>query len=426
MLKLPEISGESEGKLVSRMPKQMVIPVVFNKGKVLYIPDYEKIPGIRAMVALLDPRVVNILPQVRKTFPEAEIVELANDIAEHGLQEPPNIVLFDEGGAIGYINLVNRFWHESVEFESQTSVLVNGVKHYIDLADGERRSRAIRYLLEHGCDKCLEEAKGKPIGDKCFRKHFPTGLVQYSLDIERTPEELFEAQMVCNNHVQPPMPEVVRGWEEYWRYLRQKDEGMSLKQFARKVGRSESTIRSALKYCTLPDMIQELVINKTISYGIALELTRLKDHKVSDLDLIYYWAAGAVARGDKVDDFRARVSAYIENLNSNQMTLFELTGSASKQRRKTIQHHTALNLRGFISYIQSVQRAAKAGVIGSDASPLSDGETIKLVLRAIGEIRDLSPQMRKLRKKIETDGLDVILDKAEQQASQLQETLIGG
>jgi len=407
----------------------MVIPVVFNERSRLYIPEYEGIPGINAMVALLTPDRVNILPQVRKSFPIEEEVDLANDIAEHGLEEPPNIVLFDEAGATGYLSLVKTFWHEDVSLTSQASVLVKRKVHYLDLADGERRSRAIRYLQTHGCDKCLEQADGEPIGTRCFLKHFPTGRVQYSLNVERTPEDLFEAQMVCNNHIQPPMPEVVRGWEQYWRYLREKGEGLTIRQFARKVGRGESTIRSALKYCTLPDMIQNLVIEKTISYGIALELTRLKDRGVSEEDLIYLWAAGVVVRGDKVDEFRKRVSDYIETLGSAQMSLLDImidSQANTSRNRKTIAHRTAVDVNAFLHYLRTVRKAAIGGLIGSKDSPLSDGETIKLVLRTIGEIRNLSPQMRTLKKEIQTKGLDAVLDRVERQGDQLQEVLVGG
>src|ERR1035437_2323984 len=123
---------------------------------------------------------INIIVQPRKTF--EEINELADNIAENGILNPPVILMLNKEECAEYLQTINFVWKIEYSPKDLISSKYEGEIVYFILIAGERRFRACKILFEQGCSLCREKGK-EVIYGKCFKKHFNRSTVEVRLCI---------------------------------------------------------------------------------------------------------------------------------------------------------------------------------------------------------------------------------------------------
>lgn len=319
---------------------------------------------------------INVLPQPRKTFECVE--ELAFDIADKGMMNPIVVARFSEESCRAYLAVINKLWGVDFRIEQLACIGEKGERIFYVLLAGERRYRSCRYLWEKGCARC-QELYGVGGAGVCYKRHFgDSGKVEVRMCADIFPLAALFLQFSENTHMSVPAHEETRAYDQLFRLIKEAHPSFSLAEFARRAGRSPSTIRNALKFCELPVFVQEMVERREINYGIALELSRLATVGASNDDLMW-WSLRARAENHNVATFRKLVSDHLNSLSAGQVSLFDVfDAEAERERKKNNIRHTVANeiireLWIFIGYWQRVAKMCEEGQIGpvfSEKSPV--------------------------------------------------------
>ena len=327
---------------------------------------------------------INTLVQPRKTFDET-LPALADSIAQVGLISPLIVDRLDKKGIFPQLEAVNRVWGITYTPEDLIGVEEEGEPVWYLLVAGERRLRASRILLKDGCSSCNE--KYGPGG--CYERHFGGQQIEASVCTDIPPLEFFRLQASENTHRPVPVQEEAGFYERFFKTLRADNPDYPLSQFARDVGRSPSTIREALRYCTLPGVVQQFVEKGAISYGVATQLARLQEAiKMSDEELAV-WAQRAFIERLTVGRAKEIVNRYLEESASSQGMLMLFTPEQEAQqrkrrRRKVIDEDSHLFLRAQSKHWQKTARLLNEGQLDRDDSPFSTESTRRLLEDVIG------------------------------------------
>lgn len=343
---------------------------------------------------------LNILRQPRQTF--ESIPELALDIAQKGILNPPTVACFSKEQAARYVEALNLLWRTT--FTTTDLRPADDDQYYILLA-GERRTRACKLLWENGCMECIEQAQGdkrrlKP-GD-CFKRHFETeaDMLDIRLCRDIPPISALFLQLSENTHMQVPPHEEAQAYALLYNLCKQADAEFSVSKFARRVGRSPETIRHALRFVELPTQIRTFVEQRLLPYGIAIELTRLSQVGLDEHELLT-WTNRALVDHIRVSDFHERISRFLQNRNSGQVSLFEfsqeeLAAQERDARRKTVEANIVKALWALFSYFQRLRVLFAEGAIGKEDSPFSAGSPNRILQRVVALERELIPHFRSL------------------------------
>lgn len=323
---------------------------------------------------------IGVLNQPRLTFDDIPL--LAQSIADHGLLHPITVAEFDHRGCQQYIETINTMWHtEHTIGELPTSVDNEGRPVWHVLLAGERRYRACQYLNEKGCVQHQEEAKG-PV--PCYELHFGSDTIEVRLLRGISAIEALKIQAQENTHKAVPAHEEAHFYAIFFEMMRQQDPEYSLAQCGRDMGRSPSTIRTALRYSLLPESIQEYVQKGQISYGIAVEIARLKEELGISDDELESWVLRTIVNQYKVQDIRPVITKYILDISMGQ-TVFEFFDREQTRaaRIASFKKTAARNLvRGTwenIAYLEQILDLYKQGKIAMEDSPYSLGSPLRVV-----------------------------------------------
>jgi hypothetical protein len=152
------------------------------------------------------------------------------------------------------------------------------------------------------------------------------------------------------------------------------------------IGMSDSKVRSAIAYNSLPDSIKEAVEARKITYGIAVQLARLHEDG-ADEQALHRWATNATVNGHfrNVKAFKDLVDAYLrEKNNPNQIALFD----TNTMRDLARPHHRETLVQTFLNsfnicrdYLERVEGAFEDGLLGQEDSPFSEGAPTRALLR---------------------------------------------
>lgn len=234
----------------------------------------------RVRHAYIPLETIIVHPQMRLAINEKGIEELANNILHHGLIHPLCVADTQEG--------------------------------YI-LISGHRRLRAMQLLSQQG--------QGM--------KEIPVAIFE-----NIGPCEMALLQASENIHEQVPPHEAARFYEATWRLLKLSDSGFTFSDFARAVGRSEETLRNALRFAFLPEKIQNFVREGSLPYGGALEIARIQG--IANDTELEQWAIRAIISKTKVSEIKASVDRYLTDLGKGQLSLLEIfEESVQKELEKT-------------------------------------------------------------------------------------------
>jgi hypothetical protein len=329
---------------------------------------------------------INVLTQTRSEFPDTE--DFAQGIAANGLLHPLVVAEFTMAKAAEYVDWVNYLWGTDHSPDDLKSVRQDGKPRILILISGERRLRAHKHLYEHGCGEC-QDADGEDAvrNGVCFERHFGVReQVEVRICTEISPPQAFVLQNVENTHVS------VAAWREasaylgLWRSLEQKGLEISITRFARLFGRNSTTVKNALAFSQLPQMIREAVANKQVKYGHALAIAELQEcmeqyvipevgRKGVDEAEILGWLTRVTVKPVGVEEFRQRIRSRIEAIKSGQSTLWGIWTSKERAReRKNANRDTAgaeyvRFLWIFYNWIIAISKLAKEGKLATRGVP---------------------------------------------------------
>ena len=319
---------------------------------------------------------INILPQVRKTFKDIDL--LADNIYENGLMELPIIVVYDEPHAQKHLDTINELEGTELNLDHLTAAIgEDGTRIYNVLLAGERRVRACKKLREEGR---YEEVFG---GDEID--------VRYRTNIN--PVKAIFIQLSENTQDSVPAHEEAEKHDEMFRFLRLQIPDYPLARYAKQVGRSEGKIRESLRFCMLPEQIKDYVKDGLISYGIGVEIARLAqaDADVNDME---FYAVKALTGRLRVDDFKDVIDSYFNNRKGNMFEIFQdeqLGVSKRAAHRKVVKKELIMALWSWIHYFKHVKGLFESGQLGEEDSPFSDGSPRRLYTQAVSLFVDLAP-----------------------------------
>ena len=327
---------------------------------------------------------VNVLPQGRKTFEDIE--ELAENISNYGLMNLPIVATLDEEHAIQYLNVINTLWGTEFKIEELTSLPdADGSPSYTVLIAGERRYRACKELRDAGR---FEEVFGRDELEVSYRNNIP-------------PMEAIFRQASENTYMSVPPHEEAVYYSEMYRIIKMADPNYSLAQFARKVGRNERKVREALRFCMLPQQIQDYVKDGFIPYGTACEIARLAQADAGEED-IEFFANKALTGRMRVDEFRNVINGYFNSRKGTMFEIFQDTQTEETRRasfRKVVKREYVMGLWSFIHYFRHVMHLFETGKLGEELAPFSDGSPRRLFGELLVLQRDLLPHFEKVMSK---------------------------
>lgn len=334
---------------------------------------------------------INILPQPRKTFDDIDI--LAQDIARHGLTYEPLVAPLNKNDCKNYLQYINEIRVLNCTIEDLVPMDYQGERIFLILIDGERRTRACRWLLVNSCIDCKEE----DYKDGCYENHFGDSLIDTRLCFGISPSEAVDRQYSANLHVKVPPFEEAEDLASLFKFRKRLNSKYTLSEFSRTVGRSPRTLQRALKFNELPDIIKQAVKNKyttdrrfedgviqnqirefnglnpsldnlEMSYGTAIEMYRLQERGLSEPEL-KEWAIRAMVGNCTVPQFRQMIDEYLSVLDNGQMDLWSLLDDSAKRliqkpgHRLVIEKHMIQILHSQLYYWKRVLELAEAGLI---------------------------------------------------------------
>ena len=341
---------------------------------------------------------ISRLEQPRRTF--EEIPSLADSIAVHGVANPITVAQLSEEACARYLDVINKVWgtvHASADLETLT--LEREKKFHILIA-GERRYRAIGLLKEQGCEDCQAEE----IAETCYENHFGRSEVEVRLMVNVSARDALDLQSAENIHKRVPPHEDARFLYEYYRFVKEDEPEYTLRGFARGVSRGEEQIRDAIRFCELPENVQDSVKLGQISYGIAIQISRLHRHSNPNVAVskeeLDWWVIKAITGQYKVPDFKELITGYIKEREGGQKSMFEIMTESQRnefehaQRELVVEKGILRALHAQIAYLQRVQDLYKTGKLGEKDSPYSQGSPGRLVLKLAEVMSQIIPDLK--------------------------------
>lgn len=355
---------------------------------------------------------VNVLPQGRKTFDEGELHNLSDSIAEEGLIQPPLIIRFDPEAANKYLFVINGLWGTKIKLtdlkptsthssdtpanSAEGDVSQDKTVYYI-LVAGERRYRSMKILQTVGCSEC-QETYGP---GNCYNRHFAEhpDMLEARVGENVAPIQAIYRQASENIHNSLPPHEEADYYNHIFTLVRIARPDYPLTKFAKKVGRSESKVRDALRYTNLPPEIKTAVEEGNLAYGMAVEIARMAEQKVGEEDIGFY-TKRAMAGNLRVDDFKKTIAEYLRNRSSGQVSLLDLFSAEQIEAlgklkiKKVVEKEIVKAIWSWIYYFSKVNSLFESGKLGEQDSPFSSGSPIKIFRRLLAEQERLLPHLQ--------------------------------
>ncbi len=192
--------------------------------------------------------MINIALQVRPDEDFGNLTELVSSIRTLGIEQPIRVARWPLDTAKDYLGLNNRAYPEREPKDPDELVpLEDGT--CLVVIYGHRR-------LIAGCAAQLEAIPTKISDNPSFR-------------------EAVQVQTAENLHNRPSPVAFARGLNQVYKLGRASGMYPNKAVFARESGLSVEQARDALRFCELPANIQELVVQRHLSYATAVQLSRL-------------------------------------------------------------------------------------------------------------------------------------------------------
>ena len=317
--------------------------------------------GVLSAAIPLSHNVLNVLTQVRQTISKAEIHELAESILAQGQHAPGVVVALTPEEAQRYVNEVNELWGSSHNLKWLTKTYLDEVEYYFIIVAGHRRLRAceIAYqLLQDGL-----HTSNRFAGTYLCEIHF--GL---------TIDEAIAIQFHENRHQQVDVHEEVAAAWRTWRFMRKKNPGLTATAFGKVIGRTSTWVRNMLRFCELPESVQQLIEpnghTSRVSYQLLVQVARLleieKKHggAFSEHDVHAMVLRLILARIDP-KTYTKMVSDRIRDLEEGQGDFLFGSSEDARPMRKVALPHLVRSVHVTIGYWRQLEQLLHTGAFGS-------------------------------------------------------------
>lgn len=332
---------------------------------------------------------INVLPQPRKTF--ENLNELGLDIAQKGILNPLIVAGLNSEDCAAYLQVINRLWHTDFRMANLTPTNENGQMIFFILIAGERRFRSCKVIWQNGCLTCRDK-HGVEAAGVCFRRHFQGDKVEVRICRNITPLTALFLQLSENTHMSVPAHEEAEAYSLLFRLIRESRKKFSVAAFARQVGRNPRTIKNSLRFCELPAFIQDEVKNGRLTYGLAVEIARLKEQGADNTELEWWLMRAMVDNYHmRVAEFHRIITQHLKDKSSSQMTLTDIFEEKDEQTlrilhiRRTVEREMIQAIWGWLSYFQRVNSLLKEGLLGQSISPFSARSPLRITKALIEE-----------------------------------------
>lgn len=232
------------------------------------------------------------LQQVRTAYDPAGIEELATsmvleaDLDKHperitseafNLNNPIIVARLDEGAAWRYVDEHAKYY--GIDDPQDVSPMLNQDGMLELVVGGHRRTRALHVIAK----RCQIDPADI--------------LVAANVHENISFEEGMGLQLRENVYERPPVHDEARAIELFYRGVKQKN-GMAppIKEFAAQLGFSETKVRDALAFASLPAEIQKMTQDGLLSYTVARSMRPLQEK---------YWALSLHEHPDSDDEKRS-------------------------------------------------------------------------------------------------------------------------
>lgn len=334
-------------------------------------------------------RLINVFEQVRKSMDPEELKTLAESIRSRGLFSPPLVTFFERTQMLEYLALLNELWGTNYTIRDLKTWRYKGKTIYPVLIAGHRRYAA--------CGILLSEAEQLP---SCLAYDGGEAHLEIRLGENLDPFEALQCQFQENTYVPPPVTEEAHAYDNLYRLLNHAGNGVTLRELAGMVGRGEKKVRAALRFCRLPPEIQEAVIEGILSYGVAIELSRLQDQGCTVSDCHHWMMIFAMTR-PTVGAARKKISRFLEQRErakqgQDLLQLMEETSEEESRRaalRQLISLQTFQALLAHHGFLKAVTYLRDKGILDTSTTACRDPRVVQGLRTVFEDLRGLMPDL---------------------------------
>lgn len=316
---------------------------------------------------MLPTGALSVLSQQRSEMSEEGLDELASSIKKSKQMYPGIVFAFSPKEAAKYLREINKLWgssHSLADFKP-TFIEEKSGSFYLFVVAGHRRLRA--------CVKAELDYYAQVVFGSSFEKAIATQLEE-------------------NFHESVPLGDQIRSAHALWLRAKEKDPKMTLRAFSRKIHKSATWLKKALRFSGLPVSVQKLLsykgsgAPKGIPYGVLLEFANLYEHageKIPEARLVSY-IFHAVARKMSLKDVRGLCDVIRMELDG-QDTLFALASveGANERSLATAKAEATTSLRHAQEYLEGIPALAN---LATGTGRTRAGK----VVEAAGQVLELS------------------------------------
>ncbi len=354
---------------------------------------------------------INVLRQHRETFDLEGIRDLANHIASTFLMEPVVVACLNEKNAQEYINLLNKFY--KTDYDLKMLIKLTG-GNYAVLISGERRLRAHQVIWLGGCSEC-QDLYGQEKPGTCWSRHFSgekiKKMIETRLCYNLSAIKVMDLQLSGNNYIPPPEDEVIKTTSLQYLVKKELNPRITIKEFAKGIGKSSDTVGKYLQVYNLPPEIYEYYDKKSIPYGIAVELAFLKNNGETDLA---YWANWAISKRVTVERFKKVIRDYLGTKDQGILEIFTMKAQEIERKRiirKTVNEEMVGSMHSMIVYWRRVLLLFQEEKLGKEDSPFSEKSPASLYRKQIDLMKtSVLPHLREYLPKKDMGEIEKTLD----------------
>ncbi len=311
--------------------------------------------------------VINVLSQIRLSMNDIE--DLSSSIANKGQLVQGIAAALTPRQARAYLKELNLVHDSNHTMKELVALKIDGAKYYILLVAGHRRYNSVLLAVKN-------KAKHTPLFDGLYRAdlHFGLGV-----------KDAMSIQFQENRHKQVPVLEEADAAFRFWRYQRRQNPKLTMKTFGKTIGRSTSWIKNAMRFCSLPEALQELAASKemTIPYGILTEAARLAEgmeelNQPMDDAAVTHFVMRAVMSQETVVQVKKGVSSRLEHLRDGQKNLFTLAPEKPRPVRQIVAPQMVNGLWTFENYLKQLESLRQKGHLGKESyiAPETDSDQL--------------------------------------------------
>lgn len=228
----------------------------------------------------LDLSRINILPQHRIEFDENLLQTLAESLWQDGMFSRPVVARLTQEQVIALIDVKNHLKNDAAAPFTLSDLVASekGDGWFDVLIAGERRIRASRMLFHDPNFAKRNGTTASPLAQN-FRKLLRKGrvVVELAEGLWVTPEQFLKLQTKENSYHPPSTEELAAGYRSWYDQLRMASPGLTIGEFAEKVGRGLETIRGYFSYLEIDPEVRKRLRGASGKGSIAqaLEYARL-------------------------------------------------------------------------------------------------------------------------------------------------------